>query len=376
MRVAVSPDQRSPPARANRNGACRRWPIHGAALGCLAVIVGAASPALSAVSFDQAVSRADMGPTFLLRPVIGNGADRFLIVAVAFPSSDGTVQSVTAGALPLAHLITSANPAGAGCRLEIWTLPAPPSGENLVTITASGSFTEVVNAAISYAGVNATQPIGRLAQAQGSGTATSLDVESSPDEVVLDALCSFSTATPPIAPGGDQTSRWNRAANDVRMGGSDRAGAPTVTMEWTIGAGSATWASAALSLRASSSPTPVDASVPGDASGDRQDATNPDAPTPSPDGGSSNDTGAASPDRAPVDAVGSSDAVGPDDAPASETPAPTITDAAASSVDISLEVGCACRASVQEPTPGGIRVGLGLWLVFWLRRRSRTRERR
>ena len=133
--------------------------------------------------------------------------------------------------------------------VELWYLPNPPSGNNTIRVTFTGSMFDIVAGATTWTGVRQTTPLGTYQGASADGSSTySVVVPSATDEVVVDVLEKQGTCVPSPTSGG-QTQRWNKSdGNDGSGSGSSQAGASTVTMSWT-GCGLADFAIGAVPLK-------------------------------------------------------------------------------------------------------------------------------
>jgi uncharacterized repeat protein (TIGR01451 family) len=141
----------------------------------------------------------------------------------------------------------------------LWYLLAPPTGTANVFV-ALLTPKRVVASAISFTGVNQTTPLGTFVGAAGQSTTASVNVSSAPGELVIDTVTTNGDANNLTANAG-QTERWDLFSctgdlNNVRGGGSTRAGAASVTMSWTLGA-SKVWAIGAVAIKPAALPPNV-----------------------------------------------------------------------------------------------------------------------
>jgi hypothetical protein len=171
------------------------------------------------------------------------GSNRVLIVFVNKLSA--AISGVTYNGVSLANLWDYD---GTGNDNSAWYLINPPTGAHTVEITFSSSLTGVVTAAASYTGVHQTTAFGTVATAQAYNTTPSVNVSSATGEVVIDACGTGST----LAAAEGQTERFNSNYFSVRLAGSDKPGASSVTMSWTKDGGSGWWAMGGVSLKPAS----------------------------------------------------------------------------------------------------------------------------
>lgn len=180
---------------------------------------------------------------------VGSGSDRLLIVGISIRHANRTVNSVTYAGISLSRMGFQ-NSANNTCRLELWSLRAPPSGPADITVDISGSA-DIAAGAASYSGVDQTSPLGGFSSANGTGPYGSLSVSGALDELVMDVVVAPGIGLS-LAPDGAQETIWNAgtgtAGNNVWGASSSKSGGPSVTMGWSIGA-PADWAIGAVTIR-------------------------------------------------------------------------------------------------------------------------------
>ena len=119
----------------------------------------------------------------------------------------------------------------------MWYLVNPASGTN-VTIQVSIQNDEVLSnvfGAVTFYNVDQTTPISGDTGTTSGGA--SVAVTSRAGDMVMDTLGVFEEA--PGAVGGGQTAHWSVLESSEQLGGggaSTEAGAPSVTMSWSVGA--------------------------------------------------------------------------------------------------------------------------------------------
>jgi hypothetical protein len=160
------------------------------------------------------------------------GANRLLIVGVAFDTATPTVTSVTYAAVGMTQVF--AQTVGSSGTVAMYRLVAPATGANNVVITLSASSVFLQGGAVSFTGVDQTTPLGTPTSTSTFADPGTVDIASATGEVVIDALWSTCCATNTV--GAGQTSRVN--FNDVTTSGqslcmSTEPGATTVTMSWS-----------------------------------------------------------------------------------------------------------------------------------------------
>jgi len=181
---------------------------------------------------------------------VGAGSDRLLIVSTAIDSNNGAVvRQVSFDG----NLLTRKQVKNQGWEQEVqlWYMLDPPVGTYPVTVSYSQTNYGIEARASSYTGVSPNKPISTAVVAGGSGTAAAVTIASAPGELVIDALAYRSGGT--MSANASQTERFNQSASWNGTAGSDKAGASSVTMSWSLQYG-ATWSMAAASLRPAQSP--------------------------------------------------------------------------------------------------------------------------
>ena len=170
---------------------------------------------------------------------ICSGTNRLLILISHIRET--TVSSATYGGQSLAlqrrEQITDAT-------TEVWYLVNPPSGANTLVVNfASGTNDCDVQAAISFTGVNQTNPIGADAGAQAaSGSANSVAIATTTaNSLIVGGCTGLGGDTQPMNPGTNVTERYDLESGtsknaDVGAAGGemDAATVDTYTFGWTM----------------------------------------------------------------------------------------------------------------------------------------------
>jgi MYXO-CTERM domain-containing protein len=338
----------------------RRPGLAGRLAVALALPLLAGSPsARAAIVAEGATSAEGVGTSITVDHTVGAAADRYLLVGVGVRSSGVTIAAVTFAGRALAPIVSAS--AGGYCRAELWGLAAPPPGTAPVVVTLSGGSSGSIAAALSYAGVDGTAPVVRSNALHGTRGAVSLPVASAAGELVVDSVCGGAASAPTAMAAAGQTERWNRTSGSLTSAGSDRPGATSGTMDWTLSVPAALgWSIAAAVLRPATSASPPPDGGPGapdDGGAFQPDGQTLDGVAAKSDGGPTGDGGGL------PSGPGSHDGSGAEIADAGPGP-PAVTH---------LRVGCACRA-------GGRSGAGGAWLLVavaaWRRRRISGGARR
>jgi hypothetical protein len=244
------------------------------------VLLGYARPAVA----QPVVDAASMGTTgtanagSLTFSHTTTGTNLYLVVGVSLrvltsPDFERVLTVTYNGVQSLTQIdaMNDATPTG-NVRIEQWGLLAPSTGMHNIVVTldpahGTGS-TEIVGGAVSFTNVDQSTPLANHGSAGGTGTAPTVTITSSTNQLVIDTLAANNTgsSTPPNASvGGGQTAQWNGATNvaspalNVRGRGATDPGAASVTMSYmlTSVSGTANWAIGAVGLNGFIPTTPT-----------------------------------------------------------------------------------------------------------------------
>jgi hypothetical protein len=186
-------------------------------------------------------------------------ADGVLLVISATRGDQGVASVTYDGQTLTEELSERAGATSADEWVSIWYLTDPPLGTGTVTVTFTGSGSPSMVAAMSYFGVDQSDPIG----AAGSASVTSdsalvtVEIDTTVDEsVVVGGLAHHGGDTDPHAAGGDVTTRlYDVASGSATSTDSAYAGgeivtttAGTYTFAWT-NAVADDWAVACVELK-------------------------------------------------------------------------------------------------------------------------------
>jgi hypothetical protein len=181
-----------------------------------------------------------------------------IFVAVGTNCVDTTQPSTKSVALDQATPMSIGFVEGTPCRMqlsrsEVWLVKGPPTGANSVVVALNGSARSLHASALVFAGVNLAEPYRGPAGATGEGVASTLMVDSAPDDMVVSFVAQGTMITGPVAPGTlrylanvNADTTLNNTAASTYPGAS-----PTVTATWTFGS-SDQYQAIALSLKPAS----------------------------------------------------------------------------------------------------------------------------
>ena len=217
-----------------------------------------AGTASVAISLDTTLYSSNYGNTFPLITrvtfVPKAGSNKFLTVGIAgLANANGyhvyidTVKLIVAGT-KLTRLDSSSYQAFRGSRVELWYTANPASSRDTIGVYAhatSGTIWIHAGATV-WQGVHQTTPFGTSVRANGStGGNPTVDVSSATGDVVID-IAGVYFQDPMTATG---TVLWNYTSNTnyPNAGQQYKAGATTVTMNWT--STSDPWATVGVALK-------------------------------------------------------------------------------------------------------------------------------
>jgi hypothetical protein len=153
---------------------------------------------------------------------VNPGTGRGLVVGLSLQANQGTVQSVTYNGVALTEIGSRTRN---GVQVQMWWLANPSTGTASISVTTSGAV-KIVGGATSFLGVSSSNPIDSFSSNVGTSSNASVSasiLSLNLSQVMIDTVASDGNAVP-IAPGGGQTSRWNRATGssggDMVGGGS------------------------------------------------------------------------------------------------------------------------------------------------------------
>jgi hypothetical protein len=226
-----------------------RWLAQLAALASLGVTVVASGQARAAIEHDIDTSGGDFnGAELSFEITVAAGDDRYLLAAVVTTGTPA-IRSVSHAGTALGFIGGVSSPGG-NCQLQWWGLVAPATGTQQFRVQLSAASQYLAASLISYRGVASAGTVASFAAAQGSAGPSVLTVASAPGEVVLDGVCGWAADSQLLAAGDEQVARWHWSTGSLSSAGSQKPGAPAVTMSWTeSGAGTMEWGATAVVLR-------------------------------------------------------------------------------------------------------------------------------
>lgn len=174
-----------------------------------------------------------------------SGSDRLLCVCVANYRNTSFVSAVSYNSVDLTE--QEALTVGE-YTISLWSVIAPSTGSNTVSVTTNTSVFDIGIAAISFTGVHQSSPFGVPVSDSGTSTTPSVTVTSAADEVVLDTLTIIHSGT--LTVDGSQTQQWNAATSNafIKYAGSTEDGAASTTMSWSNST-SQSWITIAIPIK-------------------------------------------------------------------------------------------------------------------------------
>jgi hypothetical protein len=181
---------------------------------------------------------------------IAAGSERLLVVRVANIDASVTVTNVTYGGVVLTALHSAASGAGPShVRASVWYLVAPAVSTANVVVTLSAS-TRVQGYSTDLTGVSQTTPFGTVATATGTNNAVSVTAAGASGDLMFDTAAAQGGAGTATAGASQSPISGNTGptASDVLGMGSTKAGAPSVTLSWSMTA-SSPWVSIGVAIK-------------------------------------------------------------------------------------------------------------------------------
>ncbi len=173
------------------------------------------------------------------------GSNRLLVVGVVLTDNTNkdlkSVASVTYNGVNLTQIgsYVMVQSGGNAARVDHWYLIAPATGAHNVVVTLSSAQCAILSGATSLTGVDQGTPIRNHNANDGlnHGNVASVTVSSAANDLVLDTICAGTSAD-----STGETQQYilnvNTALECNNIGGSTKAGAASVTMNWTVNGGS------------------------------------------------------------------------------------------------------------------------------------------
>lgn len=183
--------------------------------------------------------------TTLTIPQVDVDGGRLLLVAAALPSDSVTWQSATFGGVAMTR--EGSFSSGSRSHFELWSQidPAPGARDVQLVATEARAATAL---ALSISGVRNTAPLGTIVRSGGATNASSLLVEASSGDMVIDFMTQGSDAigrelddTDLAVPGPEQTERARSQdaapSRNIRVIASTKPSNMPTTMSWTLSGG-------------------------------------------------------------------------------------------------------------------------------------------
>lgn len=217
-------------------------------------------PTSPAITFDNVTTDASSASrsSASFSHTVGGGSNRALVVVVMTRGDQGAT-AVTYDGDPLTLAVSEDAGGGSSEWVSVWYMVAPATGSNTVSVTFGANADPSAVAALSYFGVDQTNPIDATASASSSFSTTTVSVDittTRANAMVVGGLGHHGGDTDPHSPGGDVTSeRFDFATGTDYGSDSGHAGgeiatttAGTYTFRWTNGV-SDDYAIACVALR-------------------------------------------------------------------------------------------------------------------------------
>lgn len=202
------------------------------------------------IEFDAATGR-NLGCLILLNPcefdhtVTTSGSNRILIVGLNTAGVDA-IDEVRYDNVLMTNIAKRNN--GVSASVSLWYLVNPSTGTNKVSITLA-AVTNVAAGAVSFTGVNQTDPINTFNSASGNSLTPLVTLTTTADEAWIVDVVGTNGGT--VSTGPDQVERWNVAQGVTRGAGSTEftSSAGTFSISWTKDPDPSNWAIIAAALK-------------------------------------------------------------------------------------------------------------------------------
>ncbi|MEW6044057.1 MAG: hypothetical protein AB1608_07310 [Thermoproteota archaeon] len=182
--------------------------------------------------------------------VTSSGSNRILIVGINV-SNLAAISSVTYNGDAMTLIDQEDN--GDSAHVSLWYLVNPDTGTHPVQMSLTIA-SAVTAGAISFTGVDQTNPIDAQNGATGTSSTPSVTLTTATDEAwIVDVV---GTQNGPMTPGLGQAERWDVLQGSTRGAGSTEPTSSdgTFTSSWTNSAGSQNWAIIAAALKPAGTP--------------------------------------------------------------------------------------------------------------------------
>jgi len=210
------------------------------------------APSDDPILFDAVTSHTDsclviLNPCTFSHTVTNSGSDRILILAIS-KQNNAVLSTVTYDGEDLTELRADDVDGNTNAHTSLWYLVDPPTGSNTVFIGVGLFDTDVVVGAISFTGVNQTDPFDAVNGATGNSATAATTLTTTTNEAWLVDVVGTNGGT--VLVGAGQLERWNDVQASVRGAGSTEftSSAGTFSMSWTKSA-SSNWAITAAALK-------------------------------------------------------------------------------------------------------------------------------
>jgi hypothetical protein len=184
--------------------------------------------------------------------VSGGCTNPFLTVKIGWFSGSGTstISSVTYNSVALTEVDTVSDGSN-NSNVSMWELINPATGSSHdATVTFGVAPNEITLIVSSYCGVHQTTPLGTAATGVDVTSTATVTVASAADELVTDAVFLWGP-NGSLTVDGSQTQRGNinDPSTEKWAGGSDKAGAASVVMSWTLTGDFIVWEQIGVSIK-------------------------------------------------------------------------------------------------------------------------------
>jgi len=204
-------------------------------------------------SGSSGTTASDTASSITVSHTTGSGSNRLMLVGISYNNDDyETVTGVTYNGTSLTQVGTVNNSDDA--RVCIYSLVAPDSGTHNVIINFSDALNDgAIAGVVTFTGVDQSTPLGTFASSTGDdSTPATVNISSASGELVFGVVSSEYEA---LTASSGQNQHWNMSISgaDTNGAGGTDAGAPTVTMSWSLDPSYNHWAIGGVSIKPSGS---------------------------------------------------------------------------------------------------------------------------
>ncbi len=167
-----------------------------------------------------------------------SGDNRFMLVTVAMANhGNAIVNNLTYNSTSLSFIDASVYSDGATneVRIETWSLLAPVLGTHDLIVNLSAPVTDgAIVGILNFASVDPVDPYGDFVSQGSSSSTSSLNTNSSNDDMVFSAIAVEYHGDYDLVPGANQSELWDLSTAGLNFGAARQDGGNSVTSSWAF----------------------------------------------------------------------------------------------------------------------------------------------